>query len=301
LSTLTKVFIVVLVVFSIAFTTMTVSIVAQSTDWRDTALKYEEHARVADTNLRNQIAASAAELATARDSIKSHLEKIGELETQLKGSGTELAKLRSDLAKAESEKSSSEAMNRGLLAQLTIADAGRAEYRKQRDEIEKRNIELERRNIDLNDRVNEQTARIAVLFEQKRQYEQQLNILKTENEKLAREAHRPAGAAVLEEPSGAAMPNVTALSPISATPIRGKVLDVSGNIITISVGTADGVKKDMVFVITRGGDQYVGDLRISSVTPNQAAGRMVRSASPPTPPTAGDQVTDESAMRAARK
>ncbi len=297
MSTLTKVFIVVLVVFSIAFTTMTVSIVAQSTDWRDTALKYEEHARVADTNLRNQIAASAAELATARDSIKSHLDKIGELETQLKGNGTELAKLRSDLAKAESEKSSSEAMNRGLLAQLTIADAGRGEYRKQRDEIEKRNIELERRNIDLNDRVNEQTARIAVLFEQKRQYEQQLNILKTENEKLAREAHRPAGAAVLEEPSGAAMSNVTALSPISATPIRGKVLDVSGNIITISVGTADGVNKDMIFVIHRG-DQYVGDLKINSVTPNQAAGRIVRSASTPAP---GDQVTDESAMRAARK
>jgi hypothetical protein len=296
LSTLTKVFIVVLVVFSIAFTTMTVSIVAQSTDWRDTALKYDEHARVADTNLRNQIAASTAELTTARDSIKGHLEKIGELEGQLKTNGAELAKLRSDIAKAESEKSSSEAMNRGLLAQLQIADSGRAEYRKQRDEIEKRSIELERRNIDLNDRVNEQTARIAVLFEQKRQYEQQINILRTENEKLAREAHRPAGATVLEEPSGAAMSNVTPLTAVSATPIRGKILDISGNIVTISVGTADGVKKDMVFVIHRG-DQYVGDMKINTVSPNQAAGRIVRSTSAP---AQGDQVTDELAMRASR-
>ncbi len=288
MSTLTKVFIVVLVVFSIAFTTMTVSIVAQSTDWRDTAQKYEEHARVADTNLRNEIAASAATEATLRDSIKSHLEKIGELEGQLKTNGAEMAKLRSDLAKAESEKSSSEAMNRGLLAQLQIADAGRAEYRKQRDEIEKRNIELERRNIDLNDRVNEQTARIAVLAEQKRQYEQQLNILKAENEKLARAAGRPAGAATLEAPLGMAMPNVKPLSPISPTPIRGKVSDVSGNLITISVGSADGVKEGMVFLIQRG-DQYVGDLKISTVSPNQAAGRLVRTTSPPIP---GDQVTD---------
>ncbi|MFH1109729.1 MAG: hypothetical protein V1790_11115 [Planctomycetota bacterium] len=286
MSTLTKVFIVVLVVFSIAFTTMTVSIVAQSTDWRDTAVKYEEHARVADTNLRNQIAASAAELATVRDSIKSHLEKIGELETQLKGSGTELAKLRSDLAKAESEKSSSEAMNRGLLAQLTIADAGRAEYRKQRDEIEKRNIELERRNIDLNDRVNEQTGKIAVMLEQKRQYEQQLNILKTENEKLARDAGRPAGAAVLEAP--VAMSNVTAMSPVAPSSILGKVLDVSGNIVTISVGSADGVDKGMTFVIYRG-NQYVGDLKINSATPNKAAGKMVRQTVAPLP---GDEVKD---------
>ena len=283
---LTKVFIVVLVVFSIAFTTMTVSIVAQSTDWQDTAKKYEEHAKVADTNLRNEIAASAATEATLRDSIKSHLEKIGEVEGQLKTNGAEMAKLRSDVAKTESEKSSSDAMNRGLLAQLQIADAGRAEYRKQRDEIEKRNIELERRNIDLNDRVNEQTARIAVLFEQKRQYEQQLNILKTENEKLARTAGRPAGAAALENPAAAAMPNVKALDPVAPRAVKGKIVDVSGNLVTISVGSADGVQKDMVFVIQRG-DQYIGDLKISTVSPNQAAGRVVRGA-----PVPGDQVTD---------
>jgi len=288
LSTLTKVFIVVLVVFSIAFTTMTVSIVAQSSDWRDTAQKYQEHARVADTNLRNQIAASAATEATLRDSIKSHLEKIGEVEGQLKTNGAELAKLRSDLAKSESEKSSSEAMNRGLLAQLQIANAGLGEYRKQRDDIEKRNVELERRNIDLNDRVNEQTARIAVLFEQKRQYEQQLNILKTENEKLSRVAGRPAGASVLEAPAGAAMANVTPLNPVSPTPVRGRVLEVSGNLVTISVGSADGVQKDMVFKIQRG-DQYVGDLKISVVTPDQAAGRMMRTT---LTPLQGDQVSD---------
>ena len=288
MSTLTKVFIVVLVVFSIGFTTMTISIVAQSTDWRDTAQKYEEHAKVADTNLRNEIAASAATEATLRDSIKSHLEKIGEVEGQFKTNGAEMAKLRSDIAKAESEKSSSDAMSRGLLAQLQIADAGRAEYRKQRDEIEKRNIELERRNIDLNDRVNEQTARIAVLFEQKRQYEQQLSILKTENEKLARSAGRPAGASVLEAPSGVAMSNVTPLTPISPTPVRGKILEVSGNLVTISVGSADGVKEGMVFMITRG-DQYVGDLKISTVNPNQSAGRMVRTT---LAPAQGDQVKD---------
>lgn len=288
MSTLTKVFIVVLVVFSIVFTTMTISIVAQSSDWRDTAQKYEEHARVADTNLRNEIAASAATEATLRDSIKSHLEKIGEVEGQLKVNGAELARLRSDLAKAESEKSSAEAMNRGLLAQLQIADAGRAEYRKQRDEIEKRNIELERRNIDLNDRVNEQTARIAVLFEQRRQYEQQLHILKSENEKLSRDAGRPAGASVLEAPPGTAMANVKPLTPISATPVRGKVLEVSGNLVTISVGTADGVQNDMVFKIHRA-NRYVGDLKITVVNPDQSAGRMVRTT---LQPLQGDEVSD---------
>jgi hypothetical protein len=296
LSTLTKVFTVLLVVLSIVFTVMTISVVAQTANWRDTALKYEENARIADTNLRNMIAASSAELATARDTIKAHLGKIGELETQMQANSAELARLRSDLAKVEAEKSSAEAMNRGLLAQVEAARSGETEYRKQLAGIEKRNIELERRNIDLNDRVNEQTAQIDVLAEQKRQYEQQLNILKEEAGKGSRQASRPGADAALESPAGAAMSNVTALTPGGPTAIRGNVSEVSDNLVTISVGSADGVKKDMVFVIHRDG-QYVGDVKISDVTPNRAAGKLVRTTGTP---AKGDQVTDALAMHTPR-
>lgn len=288
MSTLTKIFVVLLVVFSIAFTSMTISIVAQMTDWKDLAEKREEHARVADTNLRHAHAASAALLATARDEARAHLERISELETQLKAGRNEVVELRSELAQAAAEKSTTEAMNRGLLAQLQTADAGRAEYRKQRDELEHRNIDIQRRSIDLNDRVNELTARIDVLFEQKRQYEQQMNILRGENEKLSQAARTLSTSVALEEPAGAAMPDVVALSPVATRAIRGAVLEVSGNLLTISVGSADGVKKDMVFVIHRNG-QYVGDLKINLVEPNQSAGRIVRSTATPTP---GDEVTD---------
>jgi len=293
---LTKVITVLLVVLSIFFTVMTISVVAQTANWRETALKYEENARIADTNLRNMINASSAELATARDTVNSHLAKIGELETQLQGNGAELARLRSDVAKVDAEKSSAEAMNRGLLAQVEAARSGETEYRKQVADIEKRSIELERRNIDLNDRVNEQTAQIAVLVEQGRQYEQQLNVLKEEAEKRSREASRPSSATSMESPAGAAMPKVTALTPGGPPTIRGSVLEVSDNLITISVGAADGVKKDMIFVIHRD-DKYVGDLKISDVRPNQAAGRLVRTTAPP---NKGDQVTDALAMHAPR-
>lgn len=296
MSTLTKVFTVLLVVLSIVFTVMTISVVAQTARWKDNAEKYEENARIADTNLRQMIAASAAELATARDTIKSHLGKVGELETQMQANSAELARLRTDLAKVEAEKSSAEAMNRGLLTQVEAARSGETEYRKQLAGIEKRNIELERRNIDLNDRVNEQTAQIDVLVEQKRQYEQQLNILKEELERGSRQASRPGAGASMESPTGAAMQNVTALTPGGPTAIRGNVLEVSDNLVTISVGSADGVKKDMVFVIHRN-DQYVGDVKISDVTPNRAAGKLVRTTGTP---AKGDQVTDALAMHTPR-
>jgi hypothetical protein len=277
-----------LAVFSIAFTVMTVSVVAQMTNWKETALRYEQHARVADTNLRNLIAASAADLATARDNVRAQLQKSADLEVQLSSRAADLNQARAELAKVTAEKTSAEAMSASLVNQLGAAEGARAEYRKQRDDLEKRNIELERRNVDLSDRVNELTARLAVLLEEKRQFEQQLNILKSENESLSRSARAPAAGSRLESPSAMALGGVEALTPVPAAAVRGHVQEVQDGLVTISVGSADGVKKDMVFVIHRDGN-YVGDVRIHAVDPNQSAGRLVRSSEMP---RVGDLATD---------
>lgn len=279
MSTLTKVFIVLLTVFSIAFTTMTVSIVAQQTNWRTLAERYQQQRDIADTNLRHQIAAGAAELATAQEVIQGHLRRITELEAQASRHAMILSEKEADLAVAKAEKSSRDATNSALLAQLESTEKARAAFQTQRDELERRAIDLERRNIDLNDRVNEQTARIAVLIEQKRQYEQQLNALR---------GGTRVSALPSEDPASAALPGVHPATPALAGGIHGTVVDVSGNVVTISVGASDGVLKDMVFVVHRG-HQYVGDLQVTMVDPNRAAGRPVGAAFTPQP---GDQVTD---------
>lgn len=297
MSMLTKIFVVLLVVFSIFFTSMTISSVAQTTNWRQTARKYEEHARVADTNLRHAHAANAALIANARDEVRSHLDTIGDLEAQLQTSRNEIAEIKARIAKSESEKSGGEAINRGLLAQLQIAEASRTEYRKQRDELERRNIDIERRNIDLNDRVNELTTGTAVLVEQRRQYEQQINILRMENEKLAHQARTLSSGGSLEQPEGLALHGVRAITPVPVAAIRGRVLQTAGNLVTISVGSADGVKKDMVFVIHRG-DKYIGDVKINMVDPNQSVGRLV---GPTAAVLANDQVTDALYLSGSRR
>ncbi len=292
MSTLSKVFTVLLVVFSVAFTSMTVSIVARTADWKETAERYEQHARVADTNLRNLIAASAAELATARDSVKAHLSQITQLQRRVQTLATELASLRSDLAKVSSEKGGVDAMNRGLLAQLQSAEAARAQYQTQRDGLERRNVDLERRSIDLNDRVNELTATVTVLREEKRQFEQQLHILQQENERLSTASRRPGSGELFESAAGLALHGIQARTPVSGTPVRGHITEVDGELVTISVGSADGVKKGMVFVIHRNGE-YVGDMIVSAVDPNESAGRLKITAATP---TTGDVVTDARRM-----
>lgn len=292
MSILTKVFIVLLVVFSIAFTSMTVAVVARTPNWRDLAEKYQEHARVADTALRHEIAANAALLATLRDELQIKLAEKGVVERDLQDARNDAAQCRAEVAKTGAERSSAEAMNRGLFAQLQATERARSEYLKQRDDLERTQIDLQQRNIDLGDRVNELTARIDVLLEQKRHYEQQINILRADNERLARTTHTQSRALTFEEPAGAAMSGVTPVTPVAARAIRGRVQDVSGNLVTISVGSADGVRKDMVFVIHRQG-QYVGDLGVTMVDPNQAAGRVLRGNMTP---QVGDDITDVRAL-----
>jgi hypothetical protein len=100
----------------------------------------------------------------------------------------------------------------------------------------------------------------------------------------------------MENPSGVAMPNIKALTPVSPTPIRGKVLDVTGDSVSISVGSADSVAKDMVFVVHRNGE-YVADVKIVNVEPNRAAGRITKKTSVPQP---GDQITDALSLSSTR-
>ncbi len=287
---LTKVFTVLLVVFSIAFSTMAVSMVAQTTNWRETATKYEANARIADTNLRNMIAAGAAQEATARETIDGYLSRIGQLEEDLQKNGAEVARLRSGLAGAESEKSSTVAMNRALLSQLEMARGAEAEYRGQRERLDRDNIDLQQRNIDLNARVNELTSTVTVMNEQRRQFEQQINILRQANVKMSKATGRAPSA--MENAAGRGLGNIQALNPARPAAIKGKILAVSGNLVTLSVGTADGVSKDMVFVINRGAD-YVGEVKINAVNPDQCAGRITLSS---IAPQIGDEVTDWVAM-----
>ena len=98
----------------------------------------------------------------------------------------------------------------------------------------------------------------------------------------------------MESPTGSAMRNVRPLGgsqpAATASGIRGKILAVNGNLVTLSVGTSDGVQKDMKFVVHRGGD-YVADIQVNAVEPDQSAGRILGGA-PGRQPQEGDVVTD---------
>lgn len=288
MSTLTKIFVVLLVVFSIAFTMSTISFVAQSNNWRELAQGYQTEVQATDAQLRNVLASSAAEVASARDAINAHIGRYKSLEVDYQSALQQIADQKAQLAETRATGNSLQSTARLLAGELKVGQAGWAEQRKQRDELERRNLGLEKRNLDLSDRVNEQTAKLLVMQKYQRQIDEQNKILQDENQRLGQIRRR------LEQGDVGALADadrsrVRAISPVATSPIRGEITQISGKLATISVGTADGVVNGMVFVIYRGLD-YVGDLEIVKADPNNAAGRIMRSRGSP---RIGDKIADE--------
>ncbi len=287
MSALTKIFIVLLAVFSIAFAMSTISFVAQTNKWKKLAEDYQAARGIVETKMLNQSAAHAAEKANWLDARRESLRENGELNAKIQKVQEDLGKITAELAQVRAEKSSSDALSRNLTGQLELASLGRDNEQKQRQTFQERNIELETRNIDLNKRVNELTAQALVLVQQQRQFEQQINILREENQKLAAITRRAATGEL--EAAGAGSEAVTPLEPVAGTPIRGRILEVEGKLATISVGSTDGVQANMTFVIYRGAD-YIGDLRITDVEPHRSAGTIIQARGTP---RVNDLVADE--------
>ncbi|GJM25584.1 MAG: hypothetical protein DHS20C16_19990 [Phycisphaerae bacterium] len=291
MSTLTKIFVVLMVILSITFTTMTISFVAKTTGWKTLAEDYQQELKVVETHMRSLSAAHAAEKTAWLDSRNIKSARIAELESVKASQLAEIAELQDSVAGLKAEKGDSEGLARRLSNQLQVAQTGWKEAGDELDKIEKRSMQLERRNLDLNERVNEQTAQIVVLVQKQHLLEQQINILRDESSKVAR-----GGGSSRATPEAISSTSMVGVRPAtkssSVTPIRGRILEVQGSLATISVGSADGVREGMVFVIYRGRD-YIADLEVSDVEPGLAAGRIMRAK---TMPRSSDMVMDEPAL-----
>jgi len=79
------------------------------------------------------------------------------------------------------------------------------------------------------------------------------------------------------------LPNQMASPAVAApvgTDIKGLIVEIDKNLVTLSVGSADGVTKNMVFHVTRG-DRFVCDVIITNVDINRSAGTLDLVVQPP--------------------
>jgi uncharacterized protein (DUF3084 family) len=287
LTTLTKVFIVVLTVFAIVISMLVIQYTAQSTNFKKLAddyqsqFKQEQQLRMLGDNQQKVT--------------EEHFNKV------IKTQQEELSKTRVDMDKMASQVSS---LNNELLAErqktasltgqlnqsgnmINAGDAERKQLQTQVESVRKDNSGLRADNFKL--------AEVNQKLELQRQlYEQEIRLLKEQNyslgerlEKLRSRGH--AAATGSESTPTATGDKAQAATESEGSPILGQITEVRNSLASISIGSAQGVKNGAEFIIYRNG-QYLGKLRVNKVLPGQAAGEILQKQGNIQP---GDKVTDK--------
>jgi hypothetical protein len=280
LSTLTKVLIVLLTLFSLFLTGIVVTFVATAENYHKTAKD-------------NKTLLDAAKL-TRDNAVDVAEKKKAEVEATKADLGAKIAERDTQIAKLQGDLDIAKRLNSELqqkVASMTDVMANASATVKQQTTL----FENERQKVQSleADRVNrekELTETGQALLEKVTivaQLEDKVRQLTQENQDLGTRLNQylvQYGKIAAQPPTtvapGSAMarpvPPVTAVPPQTKNiSLNGQVtaVDVQNRLVEISIGTAAGVRQNMTFHVIRG-DQYVASILILEVWPDKAVGKL---------------------------
>lgn len=280
MNTVTKVFIVLQTVASIAFVMVVVTHVRTEENWKSLADDYRDQAINAQSNFTSGLAVAAAEKQALAQKIQSLTDTNRDQRAALERAETARDAARAELASAQHDKTALQSTVTKLSSQLDLVANEASELRKQRNQVDQDYVALQRRNAELTDRNRELSVKNLTMADQIRQFQQQL---------YANGSGGATGSSrvpIVSQKLDYAEPN----APPVGLAIQGHVSEIEGRLATVSVGEADGVQPGMTFVVYRN-DTYLGDIVIASVEPNRSIGDLTIANGDVRP---GDQIAEES-------
>jgi len=295
LSTLTKVLIVLLTVFSIFLCGIVVTYVANANNEKDTAKTLQQNLRSA----RASQAAAEQELKEAKaatEALKAELNaQITDLDTKNKELVAQIddVKRQNNVLMGENQQQRATATQANELAtkQTELFRAAQAQVASLQADQANRKKELDETNQMLLERmavISELEAKVRRLTEENQDVEAKLNQYLQQYGRIAAKtpttvAPRPTGVQPVQPAAVAAIPSRTIA-------LNGQVtaVDIKNKLAEISIGAAAGVRQEMKFHITRG-DRWVADMLILEVGPDKAVG-ILETVQQGLEPRAGDIV-----------
>jgi hypothetical protein len=262
-STMTKVFIVLQAVLTIAVSSLFIGFAAQTENWKDLATRYQEQRNNAVTLQQAQQASLQSALAMGEDRARRLADELLAARREGVALKDELARARTERTQAVNEKLAAEAGRTKLQEILDVQTGELKAAQKENQTLLAQNIDLQSRNSRANSRVLELTTNVTILTDQVRNMQERLTACE----------RRVAGAAA-DMPAGV-VGEALAVAPSVRGEIRAQVVEVVGNYASLNVGESTGVRPGMVFWVYRDGGVYVGDIQIDTVRPNECGGRIV--------------------------
>jgi predicted nucleic acid-binding Zn-ribbon protein len=273
-STLTKVFIVLTAVLSIALSCMFIAAAAQWNNWKALALNYQTLRDAAITQQQSTAASAQAALALKDEALAAQARKLDEALNEVASLEDHNGELQRELAQVKNERLAFEAGRTKLQEILDVTTGELKALQKQNQTLLSQNIDLQSRGARLNSRVLELTTSVTIQQDQIRNIQEKLYACEQQTAELEHRAGSIAARPMAESPEGA-----VAVAPTVAGEIRGEITELDGIYATINVGESSGVVPGMTFMVYRAGGEYLADLVIERVRPNQAGGKLTTIAS----------------------
>lgn len=269
MSTLTKVFIVLTSVLSIALSVLFIASAAQWDNWRGLARDYQTARDAAVTQAQSTAASAQASLALKDDTIASQTRDLTAARDEIKRFKDENAKLLSDLSRSENGRLAAEAGRTKLQEMMDVETGERKAAQARNQDLLTQNIDLQSRNARQNSRILELTTNVTIQQDQIRNLQEKLYASEQRVAEMEKQGGAPVAKAAAESPSG-----IVAVAPMTTGEIRGEIIEVDGVYATVNVGESEGIVPGMIFMVYRVGGAYLGDLVIERVLPKQAGGRL---------------------------
>lgn len=274
MTTTTKIFVVLVCLFSFVFVPLAISFAAQTHNWRKLADEYRGELAIAYANERSVMAIASAEMERYRNLRNRDLQRIADLDNQVRELSRQLAELtaeRDELARSREDWTVSARL---LTAEMAVKTRHNEELLKAKEEALARERELRVRNLQLNDRVKELDNKLVVMSQQLRQKIDEVTAYRQENEQLRLSSGL--GTTAARVMTSTPVPSAQAVSPPAAVPIRGSVTRVEGPLATVDVGSLAGLRPGTRMVVVRNGSEYICDLEITGqIQPTEAVGRIL--------------------------
>ncbi len=279
MSTLTKVLIVLLTVFSIFLCGIVVTYVANADNYKDlydTQRRQLSAAKAASQAAQDDLAAAKDQADQARRELEAQMNQlqvtISDLETQLESlqrENTQMAQRVRDMGAAVQQANQLQAsqMQQAQAAQQQVAS------------IEADRTRLSKELAETDQALMERMAIISQLEEKNRQLAEANQELETRlNQNLQQYGRTTATPPTVTPRTGTAQP----VGPTTNIDLTARVtaVDINNSLAELSIGSAAGVRPNMVFHVTRG-QQFVADIRILDVGPDQSVGILQKVQTPP--------------------
>ncbi len=283
MSTLSKVFVIITLLMSIAYCVAAAFLYAYTQDYKK---KYEKEkaAHEETKRLKDQ------EIASLKSTIQNNNTKIAALEDEVNKVKRDNENLRGDKRRLEQDKANLQMQVNKLMAEnKTLADLNK-DLNEQLKLAKKRIGEQEAKIADLENKKAALTREVTSLADMNERLGKRIVALRKELHSSEQRRRELENVFTKLEEMGFDIPAIIVKQ--GTVPVHGKVLavDPETDIVVISVGEKAHVTKGMSLSVYRG-DNYVGKVVVNSVFPDMSSARIIR-AETVKEVKAGDNVTN---------